>query len=125
MQASIIKAQESDFKIIAELAKSIWQKHYVPIIGEEQVNASKFLTRTIDKCLVADFGTDVGKYGVGRVGATRVQLALQLTKWNLHSIRNHHGCAVGMEAPSQGTTYSTGRTRDHDCLSIHVHQPRL
>jgi RimJ/RimL family protein N-acetyltransferase len=38
MQASIIKAQESDFKLIAELAKSIWQKHYVPIIGEEQVS---------------------------------------------------------------------------------------
>lgn len=38
MQVSIIKAQESDFKIIAELAKNIWHKHYVPIIGEEQVN---------------------------------------------------------------------------------------
>ena len=38
MQVSIIKAQESDFKLIAELAKNIWHKHYVPIIGEEQVN---------------------------------------------------------------------------------------
>ena len=38
MQVSINKAHESDFDLIANLAKIIWQKHYVPIIGEEQVN---------------------------------------------------------------------------------------
>jgi RimJ/RimL family protein N-acetyltransferase len=38
MQVSLIPAQQSDFTTIAELAKSIWLQHYVPIIGEEQVN---------------------------------------------------------------------------------------
>ena len=28
----------NDLNQIAELAKTIWQKHYVPIIGQEQVN---------------------------------------------------------------------------------------
>lgn len=31
-------AKETDLKTIADLAKVIWNDHYVPIIGQEQVN---------------------------------------------------------------------------------------
>ena len=31
-------AAEKDFPLIEELARNIWHKHYVPIIGETQVN---------------------------------------------------------------------------------------
>ena len=38
MKIELISALENDFTTIAELANSIWLQHYVPIIGEEQVN---------------------------------------------------------------------------------------
>lgn len=38
MVVSIKKSNENDFEIIANLAKYIWNHHYVPIIGIEQVN---------------------------------------------------------------------------------------
>jgi RimJ/RimL family protein N-acetyltransferase len=38
MSVSIKKANQHDFEIIANLAKYIWNHHYVPIIGIEQVN---------------------------------------------------------------------------------------
>jgi len=31
-------ATDNDLTIIADLAKDIWNEHYVPIIGQEQVN---------------------------------------------------------------------------------------
>lgn len=37
MQIQLITAGNKDFPLIAELAKDIWRKHYVPIIGKEQV----------------------------------------------------------------------------------------
>jgi len=57
MQVSLHKAQESDFTLIAELANVIWHNHYVPIVGEDQVNymlaniySKKSLTeQTLDK----------------------------------------------------------------------------
>ena len=38
MHIQLISASTKDFLLIAELAKDIWNKHYVPIIGQEQVN---------------------------------------------------------------------------------------
>lgn len=35
---NLIKATEEDLKIIADLAKVIWNEHYVPIIGKTQVD---------------------------------------------------------------------------------------
>lgn len=35
---NLIKAKESDLQTIAELAKIIWNDHYVPIIGQAQVD---------------------------------------------------------------------------------------
>lgn len=38
MQIQLLPATQKDFSAIASLADQIWHKHYVPIIGEEQVN---------------------------------------------------------------------------------------
>jgi hypothetical protein len=38
MDLSLRKAKASDFTLIYELAASIWNVHYVPIIGQEQVD---------------------------------------------------------------------------------------
>ena len=38
MSVSIKKANQNDFELIANLAKYIWEHHYVPIIGKDQVN---------------------------------------------------------------------------------------
>lgn len=35
---NLIKAKETDLNIIADLAKVIWNDHYVPIIGKTQVD---------------------------------------------------------------------------------------
>lgn len=37
MHIQLISASTKDFLLIAQLAKDIWHKHYVPIIGIEQV----------------------------------------------------------------------------------------
>jgi len=37
MEIKLVLASPADFTLIAELAKEIWHKHYVPIIGTEQV----------------------------------------------------------------------------------------
>lgn len=38
MNSTLVKATEHDFSILASLAKEIWNHHYVPIIGQQQVN---------------------------------------------------------------------------------------
>lgn len=38
MQIELIPATQDNFPVIAELAEIIWNKHYVPIIGKEQVD---------------------------------------------------------------------------------------
>ena len=38
MNITLSLAKESDFTLIYELAESIWNIHYVPIIGQEQVD---------------------------------------------------------------------------------------
>jgi ribosomal protein S18 acetylase RimI-like enzyme len=38
MQILLKKTTAGDFPLIEKLARSIWYKHYIPIIGEEQVN---------------------------------------------------------------------------------------
>ncbi len=38
MQIELIPATQDNFPVIAELAGIIWHKHYVPIIGKEQVD---------------------------------------------------------------------------------------
>lgn len=35
---NLIEAKESDFKLISDLAVKIWNQHYVPIIGQQQVD---------------------------------------------------------------------------------------
>jgi diamine N-acetyltransferase len=37
MQIKLILATSNDFLVIANLAETIWHKHYIPIIGKEQV----------------------------------------------------------------------------------------
>lgn len=37
MEIKLVLASPKDFTLIAKLAKEIWHKHYVPIIGAEQV----------------------------------------------------------------------------------------
>ncbi len=38
MQFTLIKATNKDYLVIQKLAIEIWNKHYVPIIGQEQVD---------------------------------------------------------------------------------------
>ncbi|MCD6067970.1 MAG: family N-acetyltransferase [Bacteroidetes bacterium] len=38
MQIQLIPANSSHFTLIEELARTIWNKHYVPMIGQEQVD---------------------------------------------------------------------------------------
>src|ERR1700741_471313 len=56
MKVSLQKALLSDIPVISDLARQIWEKHYVPIIGREQVKymlkamySSKSLGEQIEK----------------------------------------------------------------------------
>lgn len=115
----IILAQKpSDYKLIAQLAKTIWQEHYTPIIGKNQVvyMLDKYQSATaIEEQIKLEFNYYLIIYqekAVGYLSFKKELEALFLSK--IYILSNYRGLNIGKTA----MLFIENKVVEMDCKKI-------
>ena len=104
MKTTIKPVKEQDtVKIVAQLAEEIWNEHYVPIIGQEQVDymVEKYqsvpaISHQIEEEGYTYYLVYAGEEAVGYLGVQTREQDLFLSKYYMHS--SQRGKGYGKEA---------------------------